>query len=153
LAWFKYEIPVLDFQEGDAVARFEYRTSLHYDYPIRGLWGRPYFTERHLQPVKTPPRFSESEFDQIRKELLQTKLILDKAHAEKNALVISLEKIKGDLEETLALAGKLQREVLEGEAREKKLLQKIEQLEKIEKAYNSSMLTRMKKIFKPDAKK
>ena len=153
LAWFKYEIPVLDFQEGDAVARFEYRTSLHYDYPIRGLWGRPFFTERHLQPLKTLPRFSENEFDQIRNELLQTKLILDKAHAEKNALVISLEKIKGDLEETLALAGKLQREVLEGEAREKKLLQKIEQLEKIEKAYNSSMLTRMKKIFKPDAKK
>lgn len=152
LDWFKYEIPVLDFQEGEAMARFEYRTSLHYDYPIRGLWGRPFFTERHLQQEKSPSRFSENEFDQNRKELLQTKLILDRVHAEKNALVTSLEKIKGDLGETLALAGKLQREVLEGEEREKKLLQRIEQLEKIEKAYKSSWSGRLKKLFKPDAR-
>lgn len=152
LEWFKYEIPVLDFQEGAAMARFEYRTSLHYDYPVRGLWGRPFFTDRQPQTEKGGFRFTEGEFDQIRKELLQAKLLLERSHSERNTLIASNEKLKQDLAETLALAGKLQREVLEVEEREKKLIQRIDELGKIEKAYKSSLSGRLKKIFKPGAK-
>jgi len=147
LEWYSYELPVLDFVEGPAQLKMEYRTSLKSTLPVRGLWVRPYLSERMARPDDEMP-FTEEEFSRIKKENLQAGFILKRVMEEKTALSRENEELKKKLEDILQLAGKLEKKVLRYESERERLNDHISSLEKIRKAYYKTLTGRLKRLFR-----
>ena len=150
LEWHVYEIPFLDFKEGPAVARFEFRTSVNLRYPVLGLWGHPFLSEytSQVQGNLEEPGFSAEEFEKMRKEILRVKLLFERAAEGKRALTEANLKLQQELEETLALAAKLQREVLVSEEENRGIVKRLAELEEIATTYKKSLSGRLWKMLK-----
>ena len=150
LDWHVYEIPILDFKEGSALARFEFRTSINLRYPVLGLWGHPFLSEYTLQVQESLEEagFSEEEFEKMRNEILRLKLLLERAEEGKRTLTEASLKLQQELEETLALAAKLQKEILMSEEEKKGIVKRLAELEEIAATYNKSISGRIRKILK-----
>jgi hypothetical protein len=146
--WFHYELPILDVKEGSALLRFEYRTSLRSQFPIRGIWAQPFLTERITESVQEEALFTESEFIKMRKELIQKKLLLDRAQKDKKDLLAELDELKKEMEKVLRLAGKLQEELVQNEEEQKNMVKQLAQLHEIKKSFDKTLTGRLRKLFK-----
>lgn len=147
LRWSHYELPVLDSREGEAWIRLEYRTSLKGTHPVRGLWIHPYITERKTEIDVNVASFTEEEFSQLQKNLLQAKLLLDRANRESEKLISERDSIQKEKNDLLAMLAKLENEVLRLEEDKKTAEQQIRRLEEFRKAYEKTLFVRIKKLL------
>jgi radical SAM superfamily enzyme YgiQ (UPF0313 family) len=145
--WSHYELPIFDSREGKAWIRLEYRTSLKGTHPVRGLWIRPYITERKTEgDVKSVP-FTEEEFSQLQKNLLQVKLLMDRANQERNNLISERDSLQKEKTDLLAILARLEGEALRLEEEKKIAEQQISRLDEFRKAYEKIPFTFIKKLF------
>ena len=139
LGWFEYELPLLDIQEGSALLRFEFRSSVAWHPQIRGLWVHPFLSERKVQVARDQAPFTELEFAGLQKKLLQTRLIYERAEKEKSALVSENERFKKEREDLVLLVGKLEKQILDLDDECGFLKRKIGELEEIKRAYENTL--------------
>jgi hypothetical protein len=94
------------------------------------------------------PGFSAEEFEKMRKEILRLKLLFERTAEGKRALTEANLKLQQELEETLALAAKLQREVLVSEEENRGIVKRLAELEEIATTYKKSLSGRLWKMLK-----
>ena len=150
LKWFDYELPVLDIEEGEAKMRFEYRTSLNTAYPIRGLWGRPFLTEKITSVEMEETGFTEEDIAKLQKDLLQNTLLLQRVEKDRDKLKAEKEEMKEEKEKHLVLIGDLENRVIQLEEHIKEDSRELKELEKIREAYYKTLSGRIRKLFKKD---
>ncbi|MBN1900732.1 radical SAM protein [Candidatus Sumerlaeota bacterium] len=146
--WSHYELPIPDAKEGEALIRLEYRTSLKGTHPVRGLWRHPYITGRMSDADVKPASFTEEEFYQLQKNLLQANLLLERANQEKQNLNKALSLLENEKNDLLALLSGLEENVLRLKEENRFSREEIIRLEKIRKAYEKTLSARLKKLFR-----
>jgi len=148
LEWALYELPLLDVAEGRANLRMEYRTSFKSSRSIRGLWIHPYLTQREKEPDSKEVPYTEEDFNRIQKELVQARLLLEKAEKDYQGLLVEKEGWLEEKEKNLQLIGELEARSLRLEEEKDFLEQQISRLEEIRREYEKTLCFRLKKVFK-----
>jgi len=148
LGWFPYELPLLDIQEGPALLRFEFRSSLSPHPLIRGLWAHPFLSERKVQVPRPETPFTELEFAGLQKKLMQTQLIYERAEEEKSALVSENERLKKERENLVLLVGKLEKQILDLNDERDFLKRKIGELEEIKRDFENTLFYKIRSLLR-----
>jgi len=148
LKWFDYELPLLDVQEGSALLRFEFRSSIDWHPPVRGLWVHPFLTERKAPIAQEPIPFTELEFQGLQKKLLQSKLLYERAEEEKGGLVCENERLKKEKEDLILLVGKLEKQILDSDEERDFLRRKIGEMEEVKKAYEDTLIYKIRTFLR-----
>ena len=150
LEWFQYELPIVDTKKGSALLRLEYRTSLESSHPVRGLWRRPVITGRRVHQGEDQVLYTENELSMLNKEVHDNRILVEELQEEKKNLLEENEKLKKELDKTVGLAGKLQKQSLKYEEELSQVYKYVAELEEIKKKYEKTISGRIKGMFKKD---